>query len=199
MLTWCQALSPNFNYVSILHVELSWRLALCYFGAIEVEADLSLGAYRHFGQILGEDGAQWCILKYKHITCGVSAPLLKQTLKNETNNTNPVQRKLLRRISVFALKSHSDVAAAAFIGFTSVLCCHDNTLWTKTTNQKKKGFQKKCHYGAVVECTQKDNALAPSRDAMTNCSSNNVQQESRQSRGAEGNICIRSISETRMN
>lgn len=50
-------LNPNFDDVSVLHVELSWCLAVFHFAAIEVEAYLTLSVYRHPGQVLGEDRA----------------------------------------------------------------------------------------------------------------------------------------------
>lgn len=55
--------NPDFDDVSVLHVQLSRRLAVCHFGAVELKADVSLGGDRHLGQILGEDGAQRCLLK----------------------------------------------------------------------------------------------------------------------------------------
>lgn len=46
----------------------------------------------------------------------------------EEEATNSVQRKLLCRVSVFALQSHSDDAAAAVDGAAFILRCHDDTL-----------------------------------------------------------------------
>ncbi len=61
-----KGLNPNFDDVSVLHVQLSRRLAVGHFGAVEMEADPSLGAGGHLGQVLGEDGSQRCVLKHTH-------------------------------------------------------------------------------------------------------------------------------------
>lgn len=85
---------------------------------------------------MGPSGASW---KQTHnmLCFGPAAKTnTKLMSKRKTEATNFVHRKLLRWISIFALQSHCDVAAAAFISFTSVLCCHDDTLCTKKREEK---------------------------------------------------------------
>lgn len=60
-------LGPNFDDVTVLHVEVCRSLPVRHFAAIKVEAHLTLGGGGHLGHVLGEDGAQRSILKNTHI------------------------------------------------------------------------------------------------------------------------------------
>lgn len=94
-------LGPNFDDVTVLHVEVCRSLPVRHFAAIKVEAHLTLGGGGHLGHVLGEDGAQRSI---------------------------SVQRELLRGVSVFALQPHSQAAAAAALCGAAIFCCHHHTL-----------------------------------------------------------------------
>ena len=57
-------LNPDFDDVAVLHVQLSRRLSVRHFAAVEVEANLPAIHGRHLGHKLGEDGAQRSVLKH---------------------------------------------------------------------------------------------------------------------------------------
>lgn len=59
----CGGSGPDFNDVSVLHVQLRRRLAVRHMGAVEEETDFSPGAGWDVGQVLGEDRAQRSLLK----------------------------------------------------------------------------------------------------------------------------------------
>lgn len=146
-------LSPNFDDVSVLHVQLSRRLSVRHFAAVEVEADRPLGDGGHIWQVPGEDGAQRCVLKHTHTGYDITAAETNRKLMTEGRRrgaTNSVQRELLRRVSVFALQPHGD--AAAEVARTFILHCHDDALCT--INRKKALWSRLNHLNYWMNCDE---------------------------------------------
>lgn len=56
---------PDFDDVTVLHVELRRRLAARHFGAVEMEAHFLLILVGHLGHVLEEDGPQRRLLRNK--------------------------------------------------------------------------------------------------------------------------------------